>query len=309
MSAPRKPKLKKRYYTRLMDLYRYSPVRIGLLNPVIRGVFRWRANAAVHRIVSTSIPDDEVRAWYEARRLFFCVAVPRSGSMFLADLLNQAAGDIVVTHEPNVFDYYFYHRAMQEPESAHEYISQYRRLEMMDRLRHHSCRMYGEVNPFLRRHCAALKSVLPDAPLLHLVRDGRAVVRSLLSREQYAVNDPMAPLNRPPTEDPFAERWPKMSRFERLCWLWQADNRYIRQYADHTAQFEDVVGSYGYFAERILQPLGLTMTEETWRACTRESSNATPRYRAPVFSDWPPDWRATFARICGEEMEACGYRL
>ena len=74
-----KPIVRKRYYTRLMDLYRYSPIRVGWLNPLIRSLFRRRAMGAVLRMRKRPLPQDLVDGWLSEHRLFFCFAVPRAG--------------------------------------------------------------------------------------------------------------------------------------------------------------------------------------------------------------------------------------
>ena len=308
-SVRSKPRVTKRYYTRLMDLYRYAPVRTGLLNPVIRSVFAYKARRDVSAMRRRAIPPERVAAWFDARPVFFCLAVPRSGSMFLAGLLNEASPDTIVLHEPNVNDYYYYHVALRDQTTAEPYLTEYRLAETVIRLEPFECRVYGEINPFLRRHAAAIRRVLPYAGTLHLVRDGRRVVRSLLSREHFDVNDPMAPLKVPPEDDEYFPAWPRMTRFERLCWLWQADNRYLREHAERTIRFEDLMEDFEHLRERVLEPWGLGIDEATWRLRRERATNRTPRYRAPPFEGWSPEWKRAFERICGQEMEANGYRL
>jgi hypothetical protein len=128
-----------------------------------------------------------------------------------------------------------------------------------------------------------------------------------MSRELYGRNDPMKGLAVPPPGDPFRERWPRMGRLERVSWMWQADNRFMRSHVDFTVQFEHLVADYGYFHDRLLAPLGLSIDQESWRSRMARVTNATPRHRMPVYDDWSAGDRAAFDRICGEEMRACGY--
>ena len=44
---------------------------------------------------------------------FFGFALYRSGTAFLANLLNNIDHEIIVQHEPNVNDYYYYGREIQ----------------------------------------------------------------------------------------------------------------------------------------------------------------------------------------------------
>jgi len=78
-----------------------------------------------------------------------------------------------------------------------------------------------------------------------------------LHEEIFAYNDPMAPLVHPPPGDPYHEQWNSMSRFQRLCWLWQADNAFIRTSLDHTVRFELLLSDYDYFKSELLDYVGL----------------------------------------------------
>lgn len=305
-----KPTVHKRSYTRLMDLYRRRPVRVPLLNRAIRLVFAARAWSH-YWLLSRRGPRDQaaVDEWYSKQRLFFGLAVVRSGTMFLASFLNRALPNDIIQHEPNVSDYYHYARAMQSDRAARDYIGHCRIYELYYRLRHYRFRAYGEINPFLRRHARVLREQFPAAPMFHLVRDGRDVLRSLWSREIFGVNDPMAPLVYPPASDPYREQWPEMDRFERLCWLWQADNRFLREAVGYTVNFEALLSDYGYFRERFLDHLGLEIDQPTWQSHTSRVTNRTPEYHLAAYAEWRPEQKATFQRICGEEMASSGYSL
>ena len=304
-----KPVVRKRYYTRLMDLYRYNPVPIGVLNPIIRTAFGSRARRGRAAVAEHPMSRAQVERFFEQHPTFFGFAVPRSGSTFLAHFLNQALPDVIVQHEPNVIDYYEYHIAMRDQRAASEYVSEYRTKEIALRLEPYSCRAYGEINPFLRRHCRAVRELFPDAATFHLVRDGRSALRSLMSRELFGANDPMAKLTLPPRGDPYCDEWEHMSRFEKLCWMWQADNRFIRENTDRSVAFERIVSDYDYFVEHLLAPLGLEVEAHVWKAHTARTTNRTPRYRLPKYEAWPAGLKTRFAEICGAEMEACGYRF
>ena len=135
-----------------MDLYRYSRVPVGVLNPLIRAVFARKAKREVAALIEDGLAPDRVAGWFTSHSVFFGFAVPRSGSMFLSNLLNHAPPDVIIQHEPNVNDYYHYHIALRDQRAAADYIADYRMQEMVLRLAPYECRIYGEVNPFLRRH-------------------------------------------------------------------------------------------------------------------------------------------------------------
>lgn len=69
------------------------------------------------------------------------------------------------------------------------------------------------------------------------------------------------------------------------------------------------MSDYDYFSERLLTPLGISIDESGWRLRASRTTNRTPRYCVPPYEEWPAKDKAAFAKICGEEMAACGYGL
>jgi hypothetical protein len=305
-----KPIVEKRLYTRLMDVYRRRPIYVPFLNTLIRTTLVTKAKLEVRSIGGRGLREaGRIEEWYRNHKFFFGFAVPRSGTTFLADFLNSVVKQDIVQHELSINDYYYQALAIQSEAAATEYIEKYRLYEIYYRLRPYSFDTFGEINPFLRRHCKALLQVLPEAKMFHLIRDGKNVLRSMMSRELFAFNDPMAKLIRPAPQDPYAEEWGSMSRFEKLCWLWQEDNRFMRETIGHTVKFELLVSDYEYFRTRLLEHVGLSVTHDDWAAHTPQIINKTPTYRMPAFEEWDPAERHAFDRICGDEMAANGYSV
>ena len=79
-----------------------------------------------------------------------------------------------------------YRRAFFRPEDAERYIASFRKKEMYLRTRLADFTIYGEVNSLLRRHLHALSHHFPAAGFLHMVRDGRDVVRTMMSTDALA---------------------------------------------------------------------------------------------------------------------------
>jgi hypothetical protein len=305
-----KPVVEKRIYTRLMDAYRRRPVYVPFANKLIRTTLIAKAKLEVRDVSNRGAAEsDVIRDWYGNHRFFFGFAVLRSGTTFLARFLNQVAENDIIQHEPNINDYYYQALAIQSETDAADYIEKYRLWEIYYRLQGYSFGTYGEINPHLRRHSAALVRSLPEAKTFHLVRDGKGVLRSLMSREIFAFNDPMGKLIRPAAHDPYHSRWKSMTRFEKLCWLWQEDNRFLRETIGHTVQFEKLLSSYDYFCSELLEHIGLTVEREDWAAHTAQVNNQTPVYRMPSYESWESADREAFERICGDEMVANGYSV
>ncbi|MDP6908657.1 MAG: sulfotransferase, partial [Flavobacteriales bacterium] len=263
----RNPQVKKRLYTRLMDVYRHNNIYIPGFNSIVRSMLKAKAEGAFRSVSEQGAKKQpEIRSWFDSHNFFFGYGLFRSGTTFLADLLNRHAEQAIVMHEANVNDYWHYAKAMQSHNDASEYIKHYRLAEIYFRLEENSFSTYGEINPFLRRHCVAMAEALPNVKQFQIVRDPRNVLRSLMSRELFGRKDPMAKVIYPPKNDPYSEEWAQMNRFEKLCWLWTADNKFIRENTNHLVKFEDLRKDFDQFDQNVLQFLGLKMSADAWRS-------------------------------------------
>ncbi len=302
------PQVKKRLYTQLMDVYRHNDIYIPGFNTLARTMLRLKAESHVDLISKKRVHDLEgFDDWLQSKNLFFGYGLFRSGTTFLANFLNRYAQDAVVQHEANVNDYWFYAKAIHSATNAEKYVKDYRLAEIYFRTIELNYSTYGEINPFLRRHCKAMSSVLPNARQFQIVRDPKNVLRSLMSRELLGKKDPMNTVIFPAKNDPFAEKWGEISRFEKLCWLWAEDNRFIRENVKHAVTFEKIRSDFDYFQQNILQFLNLKVNADDWKAEMEIVFNSTPRYTFPKYAEWSQEQKQQFDRICGQEMSHYGY--
>ncbi len=244
--------------------------------------------------------------WIVKWDFFFILALGRSGTNFLANFLSQAQ-DAYVFHEPVLEDFNAYVKAFYSPADAAKYIQGFRKREIYLRMRCIESGVYGEVNSNLRRHAEAIKNAFPNATLLHLVRDGRDVVRSLIPRRIMTVKDPIATRIHPKDLDPWKTQWREMDRFSRLCWLWQVENSYLRTTIGKPVQFEKILSSYEYFSSQILEPCGIQIDKRDWENAIAHPRNTTREFSMPKWNEWTAEQQKIFREICGEEMEQCGY--
>jgi sulfotransferase family protein len=265
---------------------------------------RWLETVRVSGKLGVS--DEEVERWIGSKKFFFILAIGRSGTTFLAHVLNLCP-DAAVFHEPIRSDIDAYRRAFFSPADAERYISSFRKKEMYLRTRDRDFTVYGEVNSLLRRHYHALSRRFPGAGFLHLVRDGRDVVRTMMSTDALKPGFMWTWWLRPHESDPFFERWSTMDRFAKLCWYWRVENQHLRTSIGNTVKFEEVIRDYGCFERRILRPFGLEMPESVWKQQTSVQRNATTTYQLPHWREWDAEHTRTFESICGDEMRANGY--
>jgi hypothetical protein len=239
-------------------------------------------------------------------RLFLILSTGRTGTTWLADLLNQAPGACVM-HEPVPGERYDHARAFTHPETARTYLLKFRLSEMALRCQLQNPLVYGEVNGNLRRHAAAFKELVPDISIIHLVRDGRKVVRSIFGRRSFTDRDDRNLI--PPSMDLDPEIWTGMSRFEKICWMWAYENAYLRRYAAYTIRFEDIISDYTTFEAQIATPLGLELSKTTWQESVQHTKNETTEYKIGPWENWTPEQQEQFTRICDQEMQIYDYRI
>lgn len=253
------------------------------------------------------ITPDQVAEWFAERETFFVLAMGRSGTKFLAHLLDEDP-DARVVHDPVQDDLEAYLETWRDDDAAEAYVP-FRLKETYLRERERDPAVYGEVNSMLRRHAPALGQALPDTQIFHLVRDGRDVVRSIMARDTFTGDDPVGRTVRPARGDPADDRWEEMDRFERVCWYWAQANRFLRQHVGQLVRFEDLLDRYDTLRDSLLDPLGLAVDRSVWTEAVDQPRDSTRRHAIPPWKDWSPDRLKAFERICGDEMAACGYDL
>ena len=138
-------------YTRVMKWYRVQPFSLPLANAGIRtalcaryGVQRLRISLLLHGILRRSTSGK-----FDRFSCFSGSALVRSGTTFLANLLNREIANTITLHEAVIDDYWSYRRAFYSEAEALRYIRSFRRNEIFLRLRGTRIRVYGEINPFL----------------------------------------------------------------------------------------------------------------------------------------------------------------
>ena len=260
------------------------------------------------RLSTIWINKDALETWMRQWKFFFILGFGRSGTAFLADFLNHAR-DAHVFHEPVLEDFYAHAKAHYDSKEAEWYMQGFRKHEIYARMRHISSGIYGETNGNLRCHADAIKIAFPGVRLLHLVRDGRDVVRSHMSRRTMTFRNPFSMSMHPVNTDLWKSRWHEMDRFARICWYWQEENRRLRVSIGKTVHFEKILSNYEYFQSQVLETCGLHIEKKDWEATVNIPRNITGEFSMPKWDQWSPEQKKTFREICGDEMAKNGYEI
>jgi Sulfotransferase family len=250
---------------------------------------------------------DRIDEWFKSITPFFLLGMGRSGTEFFAKLLNKA-NHTIVYHETVKEDRLALVKALRSREEELAYMK-FRKKAMYVLGRKEGVKIYGESNSNLRFHAKALKSTIPNVKIIHVVRDGRDVVRSIMAQKHY-LNGEKGHYNiMPASDDPLFTEWHGLSRFEKICWLWADANRKVCEFADKILNFEKLIGDYSYFKENIVDYLGIEISEDCWKGEVNRPKNITKKHSMPHWTEWEDEIKKKFWRICKDEMYRYGYVL
>ncbi|MDY6854703.1 MAG: hypothetical protein SWO11_08330 [Thermodesulfobacteriota bacterium] len=235
------------------------------------------------------------------KKPFIITSTGRTGTALFTQILNSVPDNYVV-HEPIPNEQFYHAQALMYPEIAKEYLIRFRLREMAYRIQKNKCLRYGEVNGALRRHIVALKKVAPFFKITHIIRDGRAVITSVLNRNTFTMKDKIYNKIIPPQEDISPDKWYAMDRFQKICWMWANENKFMRENADFSVRFEDLILNYDYFKGHLLKPLSLDINYSIWKGYTDRIINATHGQKKHIYANWLNNEKEFFWNTCGKEM-------
>lgn len=223
----------------------------------------------------------------------------RSGSKWLAETLRGDPDDprVLVTHEHQAaLDYSATrHLWTGDWEAARDLIRDRRPAPRIS-----ECDVYIEVAPCARYLDKLLVERHLKLQVFHLVRDGRAVVRSMMARAHYRPGRPT-----PAAEIPVDHL---ETRFQKFCWLWQhaADHLGERMWFKHERVLE-LEGIRSLCTTLDLPPSEIRAILDRFRP-GRVVNATMNEFPIPEYSGWTHDMKGDFWKLCGRGMKRFGYR-
>jgi len=124
--------------------------------------------------------------------------------------------------------------------------------------------------------------------LVHLVRDGRNVVRSMMGRYRRG------------------------RTFEGCCEEWAKRNRLLADEIPGHQRFrlEDLTSNWSEYRRLVRLVGGGRSPDATlWEQLRKRRDNATDRHMVAPYRHWPPQFQREFKRICAKQMRRMGYRV
>lgn len=172
-----------------------------------------------------------------------------------------------------------------------------------------------------------LPSVFSNYRAIYLVRDGRTWVRSQMNWDR-AYSKGFAkklvahswPKASDVPGDPWAEYWPNMSRFQKLCWAWARMNSFALNAANTDTsirifRFEDVFGKIPQDSNLTtllrfaLEPIDVHNKDIRVPKGMLNKKIHSSAGDFPEWHDWSPRQRSQFIDICGELMRELSYDM
>src|SRR5690606_29103007 len=108
-----------------------------------------------------------------------------------------------------------------------------------------------------------MNEIFPDAIYIHLHRDPKDVVRSIMNREWYDVPEDY----RHPSF--MIDGWENMTQFEKACWYVRLTNEPILEMTSNRMPLEEITSSMSVFAKR----------------CKKLGIPFYPRLASPIFAE------------------------
>ena len=239
--------------------------------------------------------------------VFFIFSIGRSGTQFFSRLLNNDPGAIVV-HEPLRRDFLEYGRSFNENYSYDKYVN-FRLKHIQSVISNKKIKVYGEVNSALRRHASTIMTNIPNVKGLFLIRDGRAVVRSMMSRGAMSSSAWYYNKVTPRPGDPYFSTWGTMNTFEKCCWVWASENALLYKHFGAAMKFEILLKDYQYIKSNLFDVIHLNISKAEWdKERVIKSENRTKKHTYDQYENWSTECKDTFWKICGDMMQKHDYR-
>lgn len=254
------------------------------------------------------LPQEPPTKHGKVARFIFFVSTGRTGTHFLADLFNRHSGSVAAYHEPKPSFKRRGYELVARDSTLWErlYFSAFRRW----RFYRSGKRDYVEANNNVFSAIPLIRRCFPGAVVVHIVRDGREVVRSYVNaKKRYAhqTETNLSPEHFP--GDPYMELWPRMNALQRTAWFWVRVNEVIeRSQPDHTVLFEDFfLPPYRAFFNLMEVVPELNLSAEAVDKAFRTPAHSSRHGLIPDHTTWPASWRQQFLAIAGDKMKQYGY--
>ncbi len=259
-------------------------------------------------------------------QVFFIISTGRTGTKFLASLFNQFE-HVIAFHEPRPHFLKLgndFAAGKISSQKAMNKIERGRRITLKELKRQDpKIKVYVEANNRLFSLIPVLLTNFKGCKIIHIVRDGRDVIRSEMNRfENRRHPFPRLKATDFPA-DPYYEKWNDMSKFERVCWWWQKKDKIIYEAVKKrkncvTIRFEDIFNEKSGYPgmKKIIDFINMDFDGHTEllnynlilnsQTMNKKVNKPTDK-NVPHWKHWDQNQIKQFKMIAGEHMKKYGY--
>lgn len=244
--------------------------------------------------------------WRGPSKCVFVLSAARSGSTWLANFVDRATS-CRGFHEWTLNHRRKDNKFIPEKHTGGDYvglIENHKLIATLIRTTRAYFRLQNrdvlEANVYLEPMVEPLRKAMPEAVRVHLHRNGRDVVRSILNRSWYDT-----PLDRRHRAVPVPE-WDRLNQFQRACWYYRFTNERLADSTSQRLSFERLVSEQEYLISR-LGDLGIVVHPLLAREEFGKRLNVAATDEIPPYDQWPSRLQLDFEAICGEVQRLLGY--
>jgi hypothetical protein len=243
--------------------------------------------------------------WRGPQKYLFFLSTARSGSKWLANFLNTATS-VRAVHEFTLNHRFKEGKLIPEKRTGYGFSDLVSKKDEVRQLLIESRNWietmnqdFAEANVYLERFLPILKEVFPEAVFVHVHRDPKDVVRSILNRDWY---DTPMDKKHPEME---VEHWDTLSQFEKACWYVRLTNESLLDSCEYRIIFENMVQDIEYLSN-ILLSLGVIVFPRLGTNIFSEIVNANVNQQFPDYSEWCDEDKYLYHEIMGPVLVELG---
>ena len=245
--------------------------------------------------------------WRGPQKIYFFLSTARSGSKWLVNLL-ESASSVHARHEFSLNHRFQEEELLADKRTTDNFLdlvqNQIEAEELLREARTWIAKLpgdYAEANVYLERFLPALEEIFPTALFVHLHRNPKAVIRSIINKGWYDTPDDA---RHPRIE---ITQWDSLRQFEKACWYVRHTNDSLLAICQERLSFEQAVTDIKDLSAR-LKHLGIALYPRLALNEHGKQINANRENQFPDYRTWSIRKKWTFHVICAPINQALGYQ-
>lgn len=172
---------------------------------------------------------------------------------------------------------------------------------------------YVETNNYITFFAPVLKQIFPDALFVHLVRHPGEFVRSGIDRDYYSRSNTDDYKRIEPITGTYKDRWESMNQIEKIAWLWNDTNIFIKAFLETLPPDQFRVFNFNQLSEdniqQILRLIGSEIPQKKIAKLIPKRMNAQRTHHKESFDSWDAKEKSLVEEISGDLAGFYGYTI